>query len=410
MEHPLAPSVLSLACAVCGLSMCFHFDVGGEFVLGEMLLILLGLAIFIGRGFGGRIDTSFMIRYLLLGLVMLAGYALADVIAATTPAQYTRGWARVSMLVGMAAALTVVASHGRRYLWWFGLGNAVGILAAMLYDGAPPTPEHWKLGYGPALGLLLVVLSGLVPALAAAVLIGTFGFICVLLDSRSLGGFSLLTAGLMFMHHLAKRGTARGRIKQVVGLGIGLVVAAALLNAAMHLSDDEFADRRDESNVGRLVLISVGLQAVLDSPLIGYGSFAADRRYVEMMRQESARASIGRKKSLGIRQNSMLPHAQWLQAWIEGGLAGAAYFLVYGWGMLTSLFRLAFRHVAAETTALYGFLLMSGMWNLLASPFLGSHRVSIAMTVVAIGLLSCKKETIAKRPRQARAGIAVGAG
>lgn len=390
--------------------MCVHFDVGGEFVLGEMLLILLGLAIFIGRGFGGRIDTSFMIRYLLLGLVMLAGYALADVIAATTPAQYTRGWARVSMLVGMVAALSVIVSHGGRYLWWFALGNGAGMLGAMLYDSAPLTPEYWKLGYGYSLGLLLVTLSGLLPALAAAILIGTFGFICILLDSRSLGGFSLLTAGLMFMHHLAKRGASTGSLKRMAGLGIGLVVAAALVNTAMDVSDDEFADRRDESNVGRLVLLSVGLQAVLDSPLIGYGSFAADRRYVEMMRQESARASVGRKKSLGIRQNSMLPHAQWLQAWIEGGLAGGVYFLMYGWGILISLFRLSFRHLAAETTPLYGFLLVGGFWNLLASPFLGSHRVSIAMTVVTIGLLAAKKVAITTRIRPGRARAAAGAG
>jgi O-antigen ligase len=279
----------------------------------------------------------------------------------------------------------------------------------MLYDGLLPTPEHWKLGYGPALGLLLVVLSGLLPALAAALLIGAFGFICVLLDSRSLGGFSLLTAGLVFMHHMATCGTSRGTIKRMVGLGIGIALAAVLLNAAIHLSDDEFADRRDESNVGRLVLLSVGLQAVLDSPLIGYGSFAAEPRYVELMRREAARASVGRKKTLGM-PRSMLPHAQWLQAWIEGGLAGAVFFLMYGWGIVTSLFRIAFRHVAAETTALYGFLLVGGLWNLLASPFLGSHRVSIAMTVVVIGLLSCKKKATARSPRLPRAGIAVGAG
>jgi O-antigen ligase len=157
--------------------------------------------------------------------------------------------------------------------------------------------------------------------------------------------------------------------------------------------DAETAVRRQESNVGRYVGLMVAGRAIVDSPILGYGSWSGDRRYVEILNRELSSAAYGTGFRVEKRIESLLPHSQVLQAWVEGGLLGALFFFFYGAQLLVGLRCLAFQHVPGRLTPLYLFFVVSGLWNLLASPFLGVHRVYIACAIATLALLSRERAT-----------------
>jgi O-antigen ligase len=384
---PRQSIALSLACAVCGGLMQLRFGTEvGDILAGEFLLSLVGLAVFVLRGVGRGVNATSILLYGAAVFLMLLGYVISDLFAATESEQYVRGWARVVMLGLDILALLIIVSRGERHLRWFALGLALGIAVDLLTASTPFSIPGWKLGYGFAAGILLALFAGSRGRAAAAMLFASLGALSVLLDFRSLGGVLIVAAGIL----LAQAGRERFRsrwLARALLLAAALAASGTLLAIALQQSDAEYDLRRQESNLGRYVGVLVAARAVADSPWIGYGSWAGDRRYVAMLNQEMARATAGTKIRVS-RTESILPHSQLLQAWVEGGILGALFFLIYGWQLLLALPWLALRHQPGRLTPLLLLFVVSGAWSLAASPFLGQHRVHIACAVAALALLA----------------------
>ena len=96
---------------------------------------------------------------------------------------------------------------------------------------------------------------------------------------------------------------------------------------------------------------------------------------------------------------SLLPHSQILQAWVEGGALGIAFFGLYGWRLIGTIHWYVWKKLPDVLTPLSLFLVVSGFWSLLASPFLGIARIDIAMAVGAIAI------SIHERRMAARASL-----
>jgi hypothetical protein len=77
-------------------------------------------------------------------------------------------------------------------------------------------------------------------------------------------------------------------------------------------------------------------------------------------------------------------HSQLLVALAEGGIFGAAFFFVYGVALLWGLWFCLTDAPWEWDLPVRLFVLLIAFWNLLMSPFSGTHRVEIAM---AVGLL-----------------------
>jgi hypothetical protein len=85
--------------------------------------------------------------------------------------------------------------------------------------------------------------------------------------------------------------------------------------------------------------------------------------------------------------NDMAIHSQILVALAEGGIFGATFFFVYGalllWGMWFCLTAAPWEW----TIPVRLFVLLIAFWNLLMSPFSGTHRVEISMAVGLVLIL-----------------------
>jgi hypothetical protein len=396
-----APAVLAVACALCGLLLQAKLVVVGEIYLGEILLLATAAVTFLLRGVGRQVVGWFPWAFAVAGFLMLLGYVIADLIAATMPAQYLRGWARTILFGLDFLSLILLVSQGQRLLGWFAAGLAIGILAEMLIAGAGLTVTNWKSGYGFAAGILVVLLAGHLPALLAGAILGAFGILSILLDFRSLGAIFLLAGGII----LARSGegaTEQKRLLRMVLVVFGAAAALAAVAATLVQSESDYHKRRQESNIGRYVGLQVAWEAITDSPFVGYGSWAADKAYVQLLRREFDKASAGMDIG-GTPGDSLLPHSQLLQAWVEGGILAAIFFVLLGIAMIAALRWLVLFHRRGPLTPLYTVLVIKGMWDLCFSPFLGQHRIHVASVLATLSILAWERASVRSAARAGRA-------
>lgn len=398
---------LGILCFLCGTTVDVRFDLGGGLFLIEPLIALLALQCLLALGPGKSFVAHLFLGFIVAGLVTFSGYLLSDLVAANEPAQFLRGWGRVGFLILDCSALMILAAHGRQNIWWLAVGIAVGGIASLGLAGAPIS--EWKSGYGEFVALLVVALAPLAPAPLAAAFVGSFGVLCMFLDYRSLGAVCLLVGMAMLWQPPINGGNALRR-RLLIGLTMAIAITAVI--ATVTLTKEEFSERRQQSNIGRYAGIVVAWRAITESPLIGYGSWAADRRFGRMFQMEIAQlerenpSARGDGRSSGSDNQSILPHSQILQACVEGGILGIAFFVLYGYHLFRGLHWFAVQGGKDRLRSLFVFLLMMGLWHFFASPFLGSKRIEIAMAVAVIFVAAHERrfQAGAMRALHARSG------
>ncbi|MFN0316754.1 MAG: O-antigen ligase family protein [Burkholderiales bacterium] len=370
------------AAVLCGAAIGIKADFVGEISLLEPLAVLLALYCFLARGLGKGFVAAVYFGFIGAGLLTLCGYLFADLVAANEPWQYLKGWGRVVFLVIDCAALMILAAHDRKNIWWLALGMGLGGVAALAAQGLPLST--WKLGYGEYCALVVVACAGLFPQMLSVLGIAAFGVICVFTDYRSLGAASLLASGLLWYGSFRAR-ERRHLLGQALALIVPAAAAASLLYAALSTTDERIIERRQLSNSGRYIGLVVAWRAVLESPVIGYGSWAAEKRFGRMLRDEARQFEQELNVPIDLGR-SLIPHSQWLQSWVEGGLLGLSFFLVYAWGLVAALRWFVWHRKTDRLQALGLFILVMGAWNLVASPFLGFTRIHIALAVAVIAI------------------------
>lgn len=380
-SESLRPDALCLIAFLCGACIGVRLDIVGEIYLVELLLPLAVIFAALARGLGPRLQGRSLILFLGAGALTFTGYLISDLVVANAQWQYLRGWGRVALLITDFTAMLLLVAHGARNLWWFVFGLGLGGIGWLMFSGVPF--GTWKIGYGEYTAFLAAALSGLLPRYVGALLLVACGVASLLLDYRSLGATCILAAALLA--HASRRRKARGAAQSsgTVGAVVMVTLALALMLALLGGTREQFQERRDMSNGGRSIGVVVALRAISESPVIGYGSWAEEGRFAQMMRNEAARLEreLGRRVELG---RSLLPHSQLLQAWVEGGVLGAAFFLLYGAMLLWALHWYVLKRPVDRFSGAAIFALLYGMWNFAASPFLGFTRIYIAIAVGAI--------------------------
>jgi hypothetical protein len=87
-----------------------------------------------------------------------------------------------------------------------------------------------------------------------------------------------------------------------------------------------------------------------------------------------------------------------LQAWVEGGVLGAAFFIIFGWQLLRN-----FKHAvllrpldALSPIVLYFYLYSP--WHLLMSAFSAPIRLFIALGAVSVVIVASERRALRSRP------------
>ncbi|MDR2214536.1 MAG: O-antigen ligase family protein [Nevskiaceae bacterium] len=379
---------LRVAMFVCGVSSAFSLSLMGELFWAELLLPLVALIVLIARP-PRALFANGTFRLLMLGVVLLLlGYLIADLVAGTPRDMYLRGWARVVVLGTNAFSLCVAGYTDRRSLWAFCVGVGLGGIALAGLHGVPLS--QWKLGYGGPSAMAATSFAGLLPPWMASLAVGALGGISMLLDYRSLGALLMLVALAVFLRarNVELRRLWRNLPLILVGFGVVAIVAIRL----MEVSQDQNMLRREVSDVSRFASLRIGVRAIADSPLMGRGSWGQGTQdYADMLYDETVDDMLAAGAGDMLRRGEAFnAHSQILQSWMEGGLLAASFFIIYIVALIRSLYYQALARPVDYLTPLALYVMVNSLWHSVMSPFLGSHRLTIALGVAFLVVLSAE--------------------
>jgi hypothetical protein len=123
--------------------------------------------------------------------------------------------------------------------------------------------------------------------------------------------------------------------------------------------------------------IFISTQAVLDSPVVGHGSWAKDPRYVQLLRAR------GFQLSPGLVQQPLIPtHSYIMGAWVDGGILGVPIWLWVFALAVRALF-VAYRS-NHPLVPLASFASLSLLWDIVFSPYGGSSRLVVPFYVLLL--------------------------
>ncbi len=324
---------------------------------------------------------------------MLTGYILADLLGETSTHDYLRGWARALSVLISSAALLVMLTRAVSSLWWYIIGTALGRFThALLIGESIGDPTGWKLQFSSPLSVLISAVTGALPSIVSSALLVTLSAYNFLRDFRSLGAIILVLALLLWLsrtQHLRPLARSTWSVPTILGVSATLLLASGLVG--WYLANNNQTDRQTMSTVGRIAALKIGARAIMASPVVGYGSWGqGSRDYANELYDELSTSSQVRDAGateLVSREATFSPHSQLLQAWMEGGLLAAAFFFICLVGTLRSLYFLVRSRPKDYLTPVALLVLLTGLWNILMSPFLGVHRLDIAVLVAMISLI-----------------------
>lgn len=342
--------------------------------------------------------------FILLWAGWFISQVLTDIVVGSAFADYSRGLSRILVtLTSLVAILALVSTPRRARLFALGLavaGVAGYFVAPSLFTAADP----WKWALALPVGLLLAAAvsgtTGLRMPWLVVVAFLAFGALNLFLGFRSMGGVAMMTSAYLILNSVAGHRTAALRPsigRAVLGVISCVVIAFGVLfvyesAAASGLLGATAQTRYYTQSEGSLGVILggrpeslVSTQAILDSPILGHGSWARDPKYDELL--SDRRISLGYEDiptdpaDIGV----IPAHSFLLGAWVEGGLLGGVFWLgiagMAGW-LLLNLYA-----VRWTMTPLLVFSTTLLLWNIAFSPYGEAERFA-APYAIALCLLA----------------------
>jgi hypothetical protein len=341
----------------------------------------------------------------------LISQMLTDVIVGSAFADYTRGWAKIAFtLTNFVAVAALVATPTRARLFAIGLAIA-GVGAYVVSPELFPVGDPWKWGFAMPIGLVIAAaLAGerggrhpWLPAIAFAL----FGALNLLMGYRSLGGVALVAAGYFVLNGIVGSPslTLRPSIpRALVGTIFGLILALGVLSiydaaAASGQLGREAQSKYDKQSGSFGVLLggrseALGsTQAVLDSPILGHGSWAKDFKYVDLLEDRLRELGYGDHDLAQIYEEGLIPtHSYLLGAWVEAGFLGALFWLVVGLVAVWLLLNLYATRLAIAPLLVFVSALL--LWSIAFSPYANSARLTAAYAIALclLGLRAMRRD------------------
>jgi hypothetical protein len=376
-----------------------EISIGGQLIVSEILAVIM-----LPWLWGARDRLPLPPWFVVLWAGWLLSQIATDLVVGSTFADYSRGWASIAFtLTDFAAVLVLVSTPRRARLFALGLA-AGGALGYALAPNGYPQGDLWKWAFALPVGLLLAAgLSGLTGARLRWLSSGTFvafGIVNLALGFRSLGGVSLLTAGYLVLSALAQRpaGVAEGSLlRAVVASGFLAVAVLGTLQiydtAASQGLLGSAAQAKYLSQSGSLGVllggrseILVSSQAIIDSPILGHGSWAKDPTYAELL--DARLSSLGYEIGASPSDVALIPaHSYLTQSWVWAGLLGGVFWLAVLAIAAWLVFNLYASKVELAPLLVFSTLLL--IWDIVFSPY-GSNARMLACYGLALCLLGLR--------------------
>lgn len=389
-----------LACVLAGLPIGLDVELIGRITGTELVLLaLLPVAVLRGRmpALAGPMRTL-----VALALVWLVAQFVSDVANDNTVDNMARGAARALVTAFLLLGFFALAGDRPRNLRVVYLAFAVGLLV-----GARINPsdyfeiDRWKFGYGGGTTTLIIAGAGLAWAWGMrSVAIGICvlaGILNLFLGFRSLAGMAIMTGLLLGLSALLgdrDRGTSTLQVVVIFavlaagGAGVIELYAEAAQSGLLGVEEQEKYFQQVD---GRGVLLSgraefpVALEAVMERPLLGHGSWAVNEHYAIRIWEISG---YGLDEIPPDASDLIPSHSHLMGAWVEAGVLGALFW-VYVLLLLARAFVAMVRN-GAVADPLLAFVLMNLLWAVFFSPYgltnrvVGCFAIVVAVTVLRL--------------------------
>jgi len=381
---------------VFGAAGLYSYNLIGALPGNEVLLLALLPVLLLAKG--GRAFESQYLRFYLVTGGWLLGTLISDRYNAIPMFNSSKGIARVVFFVLDFMALAIFLNRKTRRIVIFALSLAFVLIGSSL-EFSGDFSIQWKFGVSQGLSILVLLGSSYLYAkqkyrlclLISVVLAGlnlNYGF-------RSQLGVHFVSAVLimpLFAQSTRRPGTQSPmRILLLLTLALGAAYAAnaSIKYAARHNFFEESLNQKflgqSEGDYGVLVggrpETLVAIQAILDRPIIGHGSFPFEMKYVQMKQDIQYEHGYSDSDAAEETDAPVIPtHSHLTLAWVEGGIFGGIcwiYILI-----LTIRGALRLTSLRPPLAPLYSYLLISFLWDILYSPFGSVNRIRAAFYVL----------------------------
>jgi len=362
----------------------------GRLFLSEILLLCMLPSLLLVRG--RLLFAPLPKKFILLGLAWLLSQIVTDIVRNTPFEDWSRGWSKIIFLLLNFSAIYLYLNGKEKRFFFFASGIALG--QALIYFFNPngyTEDDPWKFGYGMAITLLVVLASQIKVfkgrTFPPSPIIFGVGILNFFMGFRSLGMICLLVAVYVAVKQsnlLGRKRMGRNTIWLLLLWGIFMVYGiTALYGYSVNegwLGDDALQKYSVQSsgNLGILLggraEILASSQAIIDSPVIGHGSWAKDRKYADLLAY--ALSQQGYDNASQSKVDLIPTHSYMIGAWVEAGIVGAVFWL---WAlMLTARALLATYNSNTVLLPLTAFVAFNLIWDIPFSPFGALARVYAA--------------------------------
>jgi hypothetical protein len=387
-----------IACFLIPSLAFLYVHVGG--VLYATDLCLLAAFPFVVRRHRSWLQTEPVRRFLYLGLLWLAAQVVTDIIRHSPFEDYSRGWLRILLTLAHFATIALLIRQSQRRFILYGAGLVLGgVLTFFIAPGEAAEDYPWKFGLGLPITLLVALVAGRLASrrpTAAVTMLAAIGAINLAAGFRSLGAACAVAAIYSYFQLSPRRSDSRVRKRRavltVVGLAAGLYGMFAIYVHAVQ--GGWFGEAEQEkyqmqsSGVAGILLggrsdFLAASVAIIDSPLLGHGSWAKDPTYKAIM--VASMAELGYENVEEYEEDLIPSHSCVFGAWVESGILGAVFWFWVLWFATRTLIRASGREPLLPFFAFIGLFLV---WNVLFSPYGADARFTATYYVYAMILFA----------------------
>jgi hypothetical protein len=382
-------------CFVVPLLQFLRFNLVGEMCVSD-ILILAAFPIAVTRH-SERLRQKPVPTILTLGFFWLVAQIVTDMLRNSAPVDYLRGWSRIILLLASFTVVWIVACRSRRRFVLYGTGVGIGaVLAFYVSPYAETLMAPWKFALGGPVTLLVamwVSIAGGKRYLAILLPLAALAVVHAFADVRSLAAITFLTAIFSGFQMSAAGGQQRlGRARLVF---LAFTIACGIWGFAQvysHYAEQgvfgKYAQRKLAAQTGGTAGLLLGgrgeilasSQAILDSPVIGHGSWARDPVYGAILAEK--RAELGYRDFQNGKRDDLIPsHSYIFGAWVEAGFPGALFWLfVFGFTVHTLL-----KAAGSEPLLpLFTFVGFAQLWDIFFSPLGAPARFTCPFYLAAM--------------------------
>jgi hypothetical protein len=403
-RHTLRAVIADALAFLIALTTPFSVKLVGSLPVSEIVLLPL-VPVFLISLKRRLTQPTLKAIFFLIGL-WLFGQVLTDLYRHTPAVDWMRGDAAILFFAMDIACLTVLLAGSNRRKAIFVTGYAIGtFLTTKLVPSTFSQGQPWKFGY--AGGTILLVVLGSCYFYSrrqySAVGIVFAGIIFInLLENYRSPVLNLLVAMVLVvpiiperigrLRLLPRRGSVM-RIAVLTGMAVGGgLSASALVHLATTagLVSEEARMKNEEQGEGTGILLGgrpeilVSSIAVMDSPVLGHGSWAKEAKYDELM--SDLMVEQGKKSYLRdtvVESEGLIQaHSHLMGAWVWAGLLGAVFWLYLFWLVIKAIVRVTI--ILPPMAPLYAYLLVEYAWAILFSPFGSTLRIYESLVIVII--------------------------